>query len=198
MDVFTQSNVIGGDEGELRSLIAEVRAGRRAALERLVARVQLRVRAWAARFSDDEDTADDVAQEVLISLSAKVHRFDGRSRFATWLFSVTRNVALSRRRREEHRAELLAPASTAERSEESADLDAAALAALVLRYFEALPAKQRLIFELADIRGHTPAEIARELGMEAVTVRSHLFKARRAIREKMLKHHERLLKEYRS
>jgi hypothetical protein len=31
-----------------------------------------------------------------------------------------------------------------------------------------------------------------------VTVRAHLFKARRMIREKMLQHHERMLKEYKS
>jgi hypothetical protein len=34
--------------------------------------------------------------------------------------------------------------------------------------------------------------------MEQSTVRAHLFKARRAIRAKLIEHHERLLKEYRS
>ena len=34
--------------------------------------------------------------------------------------------------------------------------------------------------------------------MQQVTVRAHLFKARRAIRERMLENHERLLKEYTS
>ena len=43
----------------------------------------------------------------------------------------------------------------------------------------------------------TPAEVARQLGMEQVTVRAHLFKARRAIRTRMLEQHERMLKEYR-
>jgi DNA-directed RNA polymerase specialized sigma24 family protein len=55
-----------------------------------------------------------------------------------------------------------------------------------------------LIFEMVDLRGMAPTEIARELGMEQATVRAHLFKARRTIRAKMLEHHERLLKEYRS
>jgi RNA polymerase sigma factor (sigma-70 family) len=72
------------------------------------------------------------------------------------------------------------------------------LAALVLGYFDTLPKRQRQIFELADIRGMAPAEIARQLGMQQVTVRAHLFKARRTIRERMLENHERLLKEYTS
>lgn len=203
MDVFNQSTLIVGtkDDGDLPSLVEGVRSGRPAAVERLVTRVQHRVRGWAARFTDDGDAADDVAQEVLIGLERRVRTFSGTSRFSTWLFSVTRNVALSQRRREQRRALLL------ERRTETdplvvesieADPDAAALAKLALRYFDDLPAKQRLIFESVDLLGMTPAELARELGMEQVTVRAHLFKARRTIRSKMLEHHERMLKEYRS
>jgi RNA polymerase sigma-70 factor (ECF subfamily) len=202
-DVFTQSTLIVGpnDDGDLPSLIEGARSGRPAAVERLVARVQDRVRGWAARFTDDEDDADDVAQEVLIGLERRVRKFSGTSRFSTWLFSVTRNVALSRRRREQRRAFLLerrieTDPPVAESAD--ADPDATELARLALVYFAALPAKQRLIFESVDILGMTPAELARELGMEQVTVRAHLFKARRTIRSKMLEHHERMLKEYRS
>jgi RNA polymerase sigma-70 factor, ECF subfamily len=205
MGVFTQASVIAdhpehgsGDDGDLPSLVERVRAGRPAAVGRLVSRVQERVRGWAGRFTDDADAADDVAQDVLIDLERRVKKFKGASRFTTWLFTVTRNVALSRRRREQRRAALLDERELAaeERTDTTADLDAALLANLVLRYVDALPKKQRLIFELADLRGLPPAEIARTLGMEQVTVRAHLFKARRAIRAKMFEHHERLLKEY--
>ena len=198
MDVFTQSSVIGGDDGDLPSLVDQVRSGKPAALERLIARVQWRVRTWAARFTDDDDAADDVAQQVLIGLERRVKRFDGASRFTTWLFAVTRNVALTERRRTARRAELVARHH--ERSLEQADTnenpDAARLAALVVQYFDELPRRQRQIFELADLRGLPPTEIATTLGMEPVTVRGHLFKARRAIRAKLLEHHERLLEEY--
>jgi RNA polymerase sigma-70 factor (ECF subfamily) len=207
MDVFTQSSVIGGDDGDLPSLVDEVRSGKPAALERLIARVQSRVRTWAVRFTGDEDTADDVAQQVLIGLDRRVKRFDGASRFTTWLFAVTRNAALSERRKSERRTALFRGhhslalveehhSLTLEESSRAADPDAARLAALVVKYFDALPRRQRQIFELADLRGLTPTEIAERLGMEAVTVRGHLFKARRAIRAKLLEHHERLLEEY--
>src|SRR5262249_22628062 len=117
------------------------------------------------------------------------------------LFSVTRNVALSQRRREQRRAFLLERRTEAEvvQSEPvGADPDAAELARLAMQYFDQLPPKQRLIFERVDLLGMTPAELSRELRMEQVTVRAHLFKARRTIRAKMLEHHERMLKEYRS
>jgi RNA polymerase sigma-70 factor (ECF subfamily) len=202
MDVFTVSSVIGGrgDDGDLPRLVDDARSGQADAAERLVARVGARVRAWAARFTDDDDAADDVAQDVLISLDRRVRHFRGTSRFSTWLFAVTRNVALSRRRRETRRAEILErhAALAVVAPDDPVDPDTARLASLVLGYFDALPRRQRQIFELADILGMSPADIARELGMQQVTVRAHLFKARRTIRERMLENHARLLKEYTS
>src|ERR1700733_4884654 len=110
MTVFTHARVVAGSDydGDLRSLIDGVRADRPAAIDRLIERVQLRVRRWARRFTDDVDAADDIAQEVLIDLAGRVRRYDGRSKFTTWLFTVTRNVALNPRRRDERRARLLA------------------------------------------------------------------------------------------
>ena len=203
MDVFTQSSVMvgKGDDGDLPSLVEGVRSGRPAAVERLVARVQDRVRGWAARFTDDEDAADDVAQEVLIGLERRVSRFRGASRFSTWLFAVTRNVALSQRSRDRRRAMLLErrlEIAGIEQETVEQDPDAVQLASLVMRYYDALPKRQRSIFEMVDLQGMTPAEVARQLGMEQVTVRAHLFKARRTIRTRMLEQHERMLKEYRS
>jgi len=204
MNVFMQTAVSargeGGDDGDLPSLVNGVRAGRPAAIERLVLRVQGQVRSWAGRFTDDPDAADDVTQDVLIGLERRVKTFHGASRFSTWLFVVTRNVALSQRRRDERRATMLEQRGRMDDAAETVavDPDAAVLATHALRYWDALPKRQRQIFELADIRGHAPAEIARDLGMQQVTVRAHLFKARQTIRGKMLEHHERLLKEYRS
>ena len=200
MTVFTQTRVIAGsdDDGDLRSLIEGVRSDRPAAIDRLIARVQLRVRRWARHFTDDVDAADDVAQEVLIGLGERVRRYDGRSKFTTWLFAVTRNVALNERRREQRRARLIAARSSESSVAAESTRDDAQLAALALEYFDALPPKQRLVFELCDLRGMRPADVARQLGMKQSTVRAHLLKARRAIRGKLLEHHAQALEDYRS
>jgi hypothetical protein len=59
MDVSAHSTVIAGQgDDELQTLVAEVRSGRRAALERLLDRVQARVRRWAARFASDDDASN--------------------------------------------------------------------------------------------------------------------------------------------
>jgi RNA polymerase sigma-70 factor (ECF subfamily) len=129
-----------------------------------------------------------------------VHQFRGDSRFTTWLFAVTRSVALNHRRREDRRSELRAGQLelVSSTDEVAVDPDRQTLAGLVLRYFEALPPQQRRIFQLVDLEGREPAEVAGMLGMRQVTVRANLFKARRTIRAQMLARHERLLREYRS
>src|SRR6185437_4946275 len=196
------SVIAGAPDDDLPELVGEVRAGRPAAISRLVVRVQARVRAWAERFTGDADEAEDVTQQVLITLERRLRRFDGASRFSTWLYAVTRNVALTERRRGSRRSELLAARALASAEfsadAEVRDTDAIALAAIALSYFDSLPKMQRKVFELVDLRGFTPAEIARDLGMEQATVRAHLFKARRAIRARLLAEHARRLEEYRS
>jgi RNA polymerase sigma-70 factor (ECF subfamily) len=57
------------------------------------------------------------------------------------------------------------------------------LVALLLRE---LPPRQREVFALADLEEIDPGEIAVRLGMRPVTVRVHLFRARRALRAKLL------------
>lgn len=187
------------DRSDLPTLISGAQAGDRGAFTRLAELVQRRVRGWAASFTDDSDDADDVTQDVLILVHRRLPQFEGKSRFSTWLYTITRNVALDRRRRVKRRERRLeamdAPIGFVEIREE---FDEATLTALVLRYFDELPARQREVFELSDIQGLSAPEVADRLGMKAVTVRANLFKARRTIRQRMLEHHSRLLEEYRS
>jgi RNA polymerase sigma-70 factor (ECF subfamily) len=187
------------DPSDLPSLIDDVREGHRGAFGRLAERIERTVRRWAESFTGDGDDADDVAQDVLILVHRRLPQFEGKSRFSTWLFRITRNVALDRRRRESRRVRRLeqmppSPASTMTRD----DFDDSRLARLVLRYFDELPARQREVFELADIQGLSAPEIGVRLGMKPVTVRANLFKARRAIRQRMLAHHSKMVEEYRS
>jgi len=61
--------------------------------------------------------------------------------------------------------------------------------------FERLPSRQRQIFDLADLQGYTPTEIGDMLGMNPVTVRANLCKARRAIRSKLIERHPKMVEE---
>jgi RNA polymerase sigma-70 factor (ECF subfamily) len=187
------------DGSDLPSLISGAQGGDRGAFTRLAELVQSKVRGWAESFTQDADDADDVTQDVLILVHRRLPQFEGKSRFSTWLYTITRNVALDRRRRTKRRERRLetmdAPVDTVEMRH---CFDESMLSSLVLKYFDELPARQREVFELADIQGLSAPEVAERLGMKAVTVRANLFKARRTIRQRMLEHHSNLLEEYRS
>ena len=180
-----------------------MRDGSEAAFEELARRVHERVRRWARRLTGDDDEAEDVAQLVLVRLHVRAAEFDGRSRFTSWLYRVTRNVAVDRLRTERRRAKLHAREQTpierfAEAEDTGSDDDAARLARLVEAYHVELSRRQREVFDLVDMRGQSAADVAEQLGISPATVRVLLLKARRAIRARMLAEHPRLLEEYHS
>jgi len=187
------------DETELALLVRRVRGGSAGAFEELVRRVHSRLRRWAQRFTGDADDAEDVAQLVLLRLHSHVRTFEGRSRVTSWLYRVTHNVALDRRRLETRRSALLEREQTQaveESKDDSTGTDTEKLQRLVRSYFADLPARQRQVFELIDLRGTDASEVAAQLGIKPSTVRVLLLNARRTIRLRMLAEHPRLLEEF--
>ena len=69
-------------------------AGRRAAGV-LLARYRGRVYGWAVRLVKEHEEALDVAQIVMLKAWRALPGFDRRSRFASWLFALTRNECLT-------------------------------------------------------------------------------------------------------
>jgi RNA polymerase sigma-70 factor (ECF subfamily) len=190
------------EDPDMSALVAAARAGDRGAFERLVTRVRHTVHRWANRFTRDADEAEDVTQLVLLKLHDQLPAYQSRSPLTTWLFRVTKNVATDRYRLDARRAALLAARTSEQvvgdtRDDGNEEINAR-LAATVAQYFAALPARQREIFELADLRGHSVADIAARLEIEPSTVRVSLLRARRAIRARMLADQQDLLEDYRS
>jgi RNA polymerase sigma-70 factor (ECF subfamily) len=60
---------------------------------------------------------------------------------------------------------------------------------VILELFSELPERQREIFDLVDLQGLSPAEAGARMGLKPVSVRANLFKARAAIRAKLLATH---------
>jgi len=170
-------------------LIDAARAGDQDALERLARWCYPVVRRWALLHTGDEDEADDVTQETISALHGRLGAFRGDSRFSTWLFRVTANVAGTRQRASRRRLGILRrwwlPAShTDPRPLER--MHHRHLQVLVHRLLVELPPQQRLVFDLADLQQIDYAEIARMLEIDVATVRSHLMRARRTMRLRML------------
>lgn len=65
-------------------------------LDLLFRRHQQRVASWCYRISSRRDEAADLAQEVFLRVQERLHTFRFESSFSTWLYLVTRSVAINR------------------------------------------------------------------------------------------------------
>lgn len=190
----------GPADGQLEQLARQASGGNAAAFDALLRQVYPRVRRWAASQVRVPDDADDVAQEVAIRLHRHLPGFQFEARFTTWLYRVTRSVLADwyrRNRRHGYVRERLATAPRPTVDPPDPPLDRQRAGNLVRLWFHDLPARQREVFDLTDLQGHTPAEVAQLLELDPATVRVHLHRARRQLRRRMLAEHPALVEDAR-
>ena len=186
------------DGSATAALVIRASSGDPEAFRLLVRRFQETIFRWALGTTGDRDDADDVTQQVLLKVYRHLPALRDGGHLRTWLFRVTHNTALELHRTRGRRTaaldrELLLSPGERLALEPTDTIDLDRTMTLVQYYFRELPDRQRLIFDLVDLQGYTPAEIAEMLDMEQVTVRANLCKARRAIRTRILRDHPELV-----
>jgi len=128
---------------------------------------------------------DDIVQDVFVQVYRSLKDFRRDARFTTWLYRVTVNVVLMRRRARRCRPALVeldgidAPEAESLRPDEQ--LARRQCAEALIRVLDRLSEKKRTAYVLHDIEGMAPAEIARRVGAPVLTVRTRLFYARREL-----------------
>ena len=178
-------------DAQLASLAS---AGDDAAFTTLVTRFQPAVFRWALIFARDPDEAEDITQEVFVRTHNQIGNYRSDGPLEAWLYRITRRAATQLRRTRSRRGRLaLTPGARPSRDVYTTDpggrVDRERAATVIRELFVGLPQRQREIFDLVDLQGLTPAEVAERTGMKPVSVRANLFKARQAIRETLLATH---------
>jgi RNA polymerase sigma-70 factor (ECF subfamily) len=150
------------------------------------------VRRWALVHLGDPSDADDLTQDVLVRMIRRLDTFSGQAQFATWLYSMTRNAATDRLRRGQRRKRLLDEAGghsdllPARSADPSGEVERRELRDMLDVFFDELPPRQREAFALVELEGLSAVEAGERLDLEPVSVRAHLFKARRRLRSLIL------------
>jgi RNA polymerase sigma-70 factor (ECF subfamily) len=139
----------------------------------------------ALRLLGSRGEAEDAVQEAWLRAVRDLERFEGRSRFETWVTGILVHCCREQRRRVASARRRL-PAAEDETEEAAAPISGAAAAAPARLDVEAvlrdLPDGYREVLVLHDLFGYTHAEIARMLEIEEGTSKSQLARARRAAR----------------
>jgi RNA polymerase sigma-70 factor (ECF subfamily) len=176
-------------------LVERCRAGDLAAFEPLVEKYRQRVWRLAYNVLRDREEALDAAQEAFIRAYQALPGFRGQSRFYTWLFRITMNVATDRARARAARGRALGSEPVPEEEwERRLGGDAGPVAgpeeavaraeqqAKIARALDALPERHRTIIMLSDLEELSYREIAEVLGIPMGTVMSRLHNARKRLR----------------
>ena len=119
--------------------------------------------------------AEDVAQEAFLRLHRHGLKFEGETGLNSWLYRVTVNLCLDRRRRVRQTDELLETYGTNASAE--TDLLRMEQKQLLTIALARLPIKERAAVVLREIEGLETAEVAAILGSTEGTVRSQISKA---------------------
>ena len=165
-------------------LIAELKAGRKEAFDRLVALHYDRLHRLAYTMTGSSEDAADLVQETFLAAMKAVGNFRGDARITTWLIAIVRNqftLQLRGRRKWRH-----APMEAAGgvRAEEPRPAVRPAVAAILERV-GSLPEELRTALVLFYLEGMKYAEIAEAMECPVGTVRSRLFEARERIKKMM-------------
>jgi RNA polymerase sigma-70 factor, ECF subfamily len=176
-----------------REAVRRVQAGDTEAFEPLVEKYKRKVFRLAYQVLRDQEEALDVAQEAFVKAFRALPAFKGDSAFYTWLFRITMNVALDRRRQRATRTKSLGaedvPPEEWERTATSTDPDPEDVATgaerreRIRKGLDSLSEPHRNIIILSDIEGLQYREIAEVLGIPMGTVMSRLHHARKRLRE---------------
>ncbi len=171
-------------------LLRRARRGDAAAVEEIVARFQMPLQAYLARLSGSRELAEDLCQETFVRVLANLDRFDDRFRFSTWLYTIARRLWMNHLGK--HRptpdsehvesrggSHQLPGALAAEREQRTR------LGRLLDAAMDALNPIQREIVLLFHQQGWGVSEIARQANLPEGTVKSHLYRARRRMLDRI-------------
>lgn len=189
------------DENEL---IRRARENDPGAVDQLIRRYQKKVYSIAYQMSGaDPEDARDCAQEALIQVFRNLGRFEGRSRFSTWLYRVVVNTCLDARRRRRRWLQMIFTRRADQRDEADADalldnlpapedgtdpvgnVSGEELKRDVTEALRRLSEKQRTVFQLKVFQEMSIPEIAAATGMAEGTIKSHLFRATQSVRDQL-------------
>lgn len=180
-DIQTQANE------QLADLIRRGAGGEERALELIYSRFKRPLFSLACRYTGNASAAEDVLQEVFLKAFTRLGEVNNPATFPAWLYRITINASLSQIRASRHERRgavplaalegvLAAPAEAANGGDMRRPLEEA---------IRELPERLKSVFLLHDVQGFKHEEISSMLGLSTGTTKSHLFKARLKLRERL-------------
>jgi len=158
----------------------------------LVQRHQRRVFTMSLRMLQDDNDASEITQEAFLAAWQGLPSFRGEASFATWLYRIAYQCCvrqLERRKRERARHSVMQAEQVPEgmnkekQAEDSRELRDRQ--AMVREQMEHLSTRYRMVLILRHLQGMSYEEMAEVLAMPVGTIKTHLFRARDLLKERL-------------
>ena len=183
--------------GSEEILIEELRKGEPEAFDQVVEDYSNQIFRLAYGITHDAMEAQDIIQDVLVTLFRKINEFQGKSSILTWLYRVTVNASLDRVRKRKRRSEILDLEEYLPKfkqdghiAEDVVDWSQAPLDNLLNREamekikeaIDSLPEEMRVVLIMKDVEGFQLKQICDVLELSLPAIKSRLHRARMALR----------------
>ena len=184
-------------------LVDRLRGGDATALEGLMREYASRVYRLAFGITRNHGDAEEVVQDVFLTLATKSAMFEGRAALGSWVYRITTNAALNKRRGKRHEVETSLeehlPAFMADGHREGdrsflladwsqnpeRELLSGEARRTLERALDGLPEGYRAVLVLREVEELANEEVAELLGESIGSVKSRLHRARQALREQL-------------
>lgn len=180
-------------------LLQKAKRGDRSAFAELVDKYRDRIYAYLYRMVGNREDALDLAQETFLRVYSNLHNFQLGQPFKPWIYRIASNLAIDQLRRRRDVVSLDAPRNNEddwffeladdEPGPESQH-EQAELASYLAKLVQELPEGYRSVILLRHGQDLSYQEIAEVLHLPVSTVKTRLFRAREALRLKLLEQRE--------
>jgi len=168
-------------------IINQAKSGNIQSFQKLVEAYSHKLYAAAYRILGDKEHAEDCIQEVFIKIYNKIDTFNEKSKFSTWLYSVTVNTAIDLRRKQmKHHSNISEDfetfiADSSDNPEKSVWLDS--ISEITQRALMQLSEEVRITFILRHHEERSIEEISQILELNPNTVKNRIFRAVARLRD---------------
>jgi RNA polymerase sigma-70 factor (ECF subfamily) len=174
------------DQSDEQTLLERCRSGQDAAFSELVDRYKDLVYALVSRLGGDRREADDLAQEVFLKVHRGLPYFRGDAKLSTWLYRIVFNVCCEARAHRRPHEQPLDPGD-GRPPLDPGRVDAAfgelELRDRLERAMATLPDQYRFLIAAHYLQGVQYESLAAALDIPLGTVKTHLYRAKRLLRE---------------
>lgn len=179
----------------ISQLLSDIRSGSADAFKQLVSQYQDKVFSTAIGMVQDNGMAEDIAQEVFITVYKSMHTFNERSSLSTWIYRITVNKCLDHLRAKSRQKRGVFSRLFSTDDKESADiatfdhpgmqLERKENARYLFEAIQTLPDNQKTVFVLAHIEELPQKDIADIMNLSIKAIESLLQRAKANLRKKL-------------